>query len=249
MAAGRSVWFPFHNDDHEARVRLFCFPFAGGGASVYRRWGATLPASIAVYPIQLPGREERMREPAFTRLEPLCEAMLAVMAPLVDRPFAFFGHSMGAIIAYELARAFQRQGRSPVHLFVSGQRAPHRPLGRPTSYHLPLDVFRQRLRELNGTPEAVLANSEMMELLLPLLRADFELSETYSREMRAPLMCPITAFGGAEDAEISSDDIHAWRAATNSEFAVRQMPGGHFFLQTSAREMVREIGDQLASAA
>jgi medium-chain acyl-[acyl-carrier-protein] hydrolase len=245
---GRKAWLRFHRDDARACVRLFCFPFAGGGASLYRNWASVLPPNIAVCPLQLPGREERMREPPFTQVEPLCQAVLTAIDPLLDRPVALFGHSMGAIIAYELARALQRHGRSPLHLFVSGQRAPHLPLGRPVSYNLPLEAFRHRLRELNGTPEAVLQNPEMMDLLLPLLRADFELSETYRREAHAPLTCPVTAFGGIEDVEISRPDIQAWRAATVGDFRVRLFPGDHFFLQAAARDVMREIADQLASA-
>ena len=241
-------WFRLCRSHPQTRVRLFCFPFAGGGASIYRNWPTALPPTIEVCPIQLPGREERMREPAFTQVEPLCQALLPAIPPWLDRPFAMFGHSMGAVIAYELARDLELQGTPPIHLFVSGQRAPHLPLGRPTSYDLSQEAFRKRLRELKGTPEAVLQDLELMDLLLPLLRSDFELTETFRRESHTPLICPVTAFGGIDDAEVSRSDLEAWRSATVASFQLRLFPGDHFFIQSSARDVMREIAHQLAGA-
>jgi medium-chain acyl-[acyl-carrier-protein] hydrolase len=241
-----NAWFRFCRPEPLARVRLFCLPFAGGGASIYRTWPGAMAPDIDVCPVQLPGREERLREPAFRQIEPLCHALLAVIRPLLDKPFALFGHSMGAIIVYELTRMLAAQGMMPPeHLFVSGQRAPHIPLGRPISYNLPPEGFHKRLRELNGTPEAVLRDPEMMDLISPLLRSDFELSETYQRERRSPLGCPVSAFGGIDDIEVSLADLEAWRLTTVGAFRLRRFPGDHFFLPTAA-ELMREIQNQLA---
>ena len=241
MASSSDGWFRFRRDSSRAECRLFCLPFAGGSASLFREWPAWLGPAIDTCPIQLPGREERLAEPAFTRAEALCEALITVLRPLLDRRYALFGHSMGALIAYQLAHDMERLGFSPAHLFVSGQKAPHLPLGRPTSYDLPPDAFQARLRELNGTPEAVLQDPEMMEIISPLLRSDFELSETFQRERRLPLSCPITAFGGTEDAEVAQAELEAWRHETRALFDLRMFPGGHFFLHGAAREITCEI--------
>jgi medium-chain acyl-[acyl-carrier-protein] hydrolase len=240
-----SKWVRFRRDNPHAEYRLFCFPFAGGGASVYREWAASLSPAIDVWPIQLPGREERLGEPAFTQAATLCDALTTVLRPLLDRRFALFGHSMGALITYQLARTFEALGHAPAHLFVSGQKAPHLPLGRPISYNLPERAFHARLRELDGTPEAVLQDPEMMAILSPLLRSDFELSETFPRQHRPPLACAITAFGGTEDAEVARTELDAWRHETRAAFDLRMFVGGHFFLQRAAGDIMQEIARHL----
>ncbi len=239
-----SAWLRCRQDNPAASLRLFCFPYAGGSAAVYRNW-TDLPAEIDVCPVQLPGRDERFREPAFTRADALCDALVVALADYLDRPFAVFGHSMGAIIAYEFTRRLQARGLSPRHLFVSGQRAPHIPLRRPQSYALPDPAFKNRLRELNGTPEEVLQDAELMELLLPRLRGDFELSETYACADDIPLSCPITAFGGAQDHEVSRTDIAAWRILTTSAFDTAIFPGGHFYLEQEGQTLRRRIAARL----
>ena len=154
--ADSDPWIRMFEPRPDAAVRLFCFPYAGGGASMYLSWARSMPAAVEVCPIQLPGREERFADAHFRQLEPLKSAVLEHLEPCLDKPFLLFGHSMGAIIAYEIAHALSSQGRPPAHLIVSGQRAPHIPLSRPMSYHLPEAAFRERLRELKGTPEQVL---------------------------------------------------------------------------------------------
>jgi medium-chain acyl-[acyl-carrier-protein] hydrolase len=238
------VWLRSRQHNPEARLRLFCFPYAGGSAVMYRYW-TDLPPEIEVCPVQLPGRDERFREPAFTRTDALCEALVRALRGYVDMPFAMFGHSMGAIIAYEFACRLQARGSAPVHLLVSGQRAPHVPLRRTRSYDLPEPAFRDRLRELDGTPEAVLQDAGLMELLLPRLRSDFEMSETYEDVKHAPLVCPITAFGGAQDKEVSSSDLEAWRLTTTSAFDLKMFPGGHFYLDKQGPMLRRHVAECL----
>jgi medium-chain acyl-[acyl-carrier-protein] hydrolase len=241
-------WFRYRRlDGGLAPVRLFCFPYAGGGASVYRDWADTLaPSGIDVVAVQLPGREDRFCEPAFSRIEPLCEAVIQRLQPLLDRPFALFGHSMGAIIAYELARRFEEAGPKVTHLIVSGQRAPQVSLGRPVCFDLPTEAFHARLRELNGTPEAVLRDPEMMSLFSPLLRSDFELCETYPREQRPPLDCPITVLGGRDDSETDRAHLEAWRTSTRGAFRLEWLAGDHFFVQSKAVEVRRVVESALA---
>src|SRR5436305_4022919 len=166
-------WFGSYKPRPETTLRLFCFPYAGGGAMIYRNWADYLPASIEVCPIQLPGRGNRLKEPAYTNLRNLVDELANSLAPYLEKPFAFFGHSMGAKIVFELARELKRRhGLEPVHLFASGCRAPHIPYDKPTTFDLPEDKFIEELRSLNGTPKEALENSELMQILTPILRAD-----------------------------------------------------------------------------
>jgi medium-chain acyl-[acyl-carrier-protein] hydrolase len=239
-------WIRLYAPDARARLRLFCFPYAGRGASLYRGWNRRLPSWIEVCAIQLPGREERIREPAFTNMDALCDALLPSLVPYLDMPVAFFGHSMGALIAHHAATRLRDQGRSPVHLVVSGQRAPHLPLGRPQSYNLPEAAFRERLRTLNGTPEQVLKNPELMDLFRKLLRADFELTECTPRERRDPLDCPVTAFGGLADPEVPRAHLEAWREATRGAFYSHMFTGDHFYLTSNESELTALLAQRLA---
>src|SRR5437763_15337105 len=171
----RTPWLVSRKPNPRARVRLFCFPYAGGGDSVFRAWQKGLSEAIEVCPVQLPGRGARISEPPFTELSPLVRAAAQALAPHLDKPFAFFGHSMGALICFELARHLRKDGGpQPVHLFVSGRCGPQTPR-EPFAGDLPDSEFQEMLRRYNGTPEEVLENRELMELLLPAVRADFAL--------------------------------------------------------------------------
>ena len=224
-------WFTSQRPNAGARLRLFCFPYAGGGAAIYRLWPQSLPSEVEACMAQLPGRGTRLREEPFTNLDALVAAVAEAIAPLLDKPFALFGHSMGAMISFELARRLREQGQpQPSHLFISGRRAPQLPNDDPISYNLPDAELGQELLRLNGTPKEVLEHPELMELMLPLLRADFSVVETYDYRPGVPLDCPLTAFGGLRDAEVSREQLDAWREQTTGEFALRMLPGDHFFL-------------------
>lgn len=243
-------WIAYLTPRPAARVRLYCFPFAGGGASTYRRWGAELPPEIEVRPVQPPGREGRIGEPAFRSVEPLVEALAGTLPGDLGEgvPFAFFGHSMGALIAYELARLLRRRGRpQPARLLVSAHRAPQQPPREDPIHDLPEEEFRRRLRQLNGTPEEVLDHPELMELLGPLLRADFALNETYVEPPGEPLACPITAFGGDADPDVTVDDLRLWAERTTGPFQLHVYHGDHFFLHHEAGVTLRrQIAHDLA---
>ena len=237
-------------------LRLFCFPYAGGGASVFRLWSDKLPSEVEVCPVQLPGRENRLREPAFTHLTLLVRALDQALRPYMDVPFAFFGYSMGALISFELAR-YLRKTRSPgpLHLFVAAHRAPQLPQAHPDLHRLPetavagsgvISIF-DALDRLGGTPTTVRQHVELMQLMLPTLRADFALCETYIYSYDAPLSCPITAFGGELDTHVSLASLPAWREQTQGSFMLNILPGNHFFLHSQQQLLLQAISQDLAT--
>jgi medium-chain acyl-[acyl-carrier-protein] hydrolase len=228
------------------RWRLFCLPFAGGGSQIYRHWPDELPAEIGVYAIQLPGRGARLRESPISTMAGMIAALQPAIAPYLDRPFAFFGHSMGAAIAYEAARHIRgADGRTAGHLFVSGCRAAGLPLRRPPAHGLSDEQFIAQLRELNGTPEEILRTPDLMALLMPMLRADFELSETYTPLPGPALACPLTVFGGRADAEVREEELLGWRVVAQGDFELRLFPGDHYFLQQARVELTAAIARRL----
>jgi medium-chain acyl-[acyl-carrier-protein] hydrolase len=233
-----------------ARLRLFCFPSAGGGAAQYRPWVQQLPDDIELCAVQLPGRESRLREAPQRRLAPIVAAAGDALAPLLDIPCALFGHSMGALLAFEVAHRLRRQGLLPLHLFVSGRRAPQLPDPDPALHALEEAAFvREIVRRYNGIPRVILEDAEMLQLFLPTLRADLEVIETYIHAGEEPLPCPITAFGGLDDGRARHADLEAWRAQTTRSFRSRQFPGDHFYLQSQRSALLAEIAETLAGGA
>ncbi|MFT3766115.1 MAG: thioesterase domain-containing protein [Minicystis sp.] len=231
-------WLPYRKPRPGAKVRLFCFPYAGGGASLFRGWQEELPPTVDVCAVQLPGREGRLRDAPIadiTKLVPMiADGLAAHLAP----PFAFFGHSMGSILAFELARELRRRNHAePAHLFASACPAPHIPDDDAT-HDLPEDALIGRLRDLGGMSEEVLAHRELMEMILPVFRADAAITETYAHTEEPPLDVPITAFGGLSDEKATRADMDAWRQHTRGAFALAMVPGGHFYIQGDGRAPV-----------
>lgn len=246
-AAAEERWLKVFHPRRLAKLRLFCFPYAGGGAAVYRSWHAGLPELVELAAVQPPGRESRFREEPFRRIEPMADAATDALAGHLDRPFAFFGHSLGAILAFEVVRRLRRRGLpQPRHLFVSGRPAPRVESTDPPIHDLPREEFIEAVRRYSGTPEEVLQNRELMELIEPLLRADFSASETYRYEPDAePLDLPLTALGGIEDAEVPPGHLAPWREETRGRFQERLLPGGHFFLNERQDEVVELVAREL----
>lgn len=242
-------WVMRARPNPSARMRLFCFPYAGGGASVYRAWANTLPPELEVCAVQLPGRENRLVEPLFERAAPLVDTLAEVLEPYLDMPFAFFGHSMGALIAFELARELRRaRGQTPVHLFAAGRPAPQVIKRDAPVYQMSRDKFLDQLRFLNGTPSAILQNPELMELVLPILRADFALNETYMYYQEEPFGCPLSAFGGRDDPKVDPNELKLWERQTTATFRLRMLPGNHFFINSEQATLLRAIADDLRPA-
>lgn len=233
-----------------AALRLFCFPYAGGASSIYRSWAEHLPLTVEVCAILLPGREARLQELPYTRLPPLIESLAEALLPRLDKPFAFFGHSMGALISFELIRELRRnRGLAPAHLFVSGRRAPQIENNDPPTYNLPEGAFIEDIRRFNGTPQEVLEHPELMQLLLPALRADFAICQTYAYTEEPPLECPISVFGGLEDHDAPREYLEAWREQTTASYSLRMLPGDHFFLRKYQPLLLRLLAQQLRQLA
>lgn len=229
-----------------ARLRLFCFPYAAGGASIFRAWQQSLPPEVDVCPVQLPGRESRLREPPFDRLAPLVRTLAGVLEPYLELPFAFFGYSNGALVSFELTRELRRRGmRQPAHIFAAACPAPHVPDPDPAIHDLADEELIAEMRRLNGTPDEILRNEELMHLLIPLMRADAAIHETYVHEQEEALDVPITAVGGLGDPKASREDMEAWRRHTRAEFGVRMMPGDHFFIHTAQAMLLRDLAQDL----
>ena len=246
--AARDPWVVIPRPTPGARLRLFCFPYAGGGASIYGRWPAQLPPEVEVVAAQLPGRESRLAETPIAEMGPLVDRLAEALAPYMDRPFALFGHSNGGLMAFELARLLRREGRTgPLSLITSGRPAPHTDIDSPELHALPEDEFRDALRRFNGTPEEVLQNTEIMALITPMLRADFALGETYVYTPEPPLAIPVASYGGRTDAEVPEWSIEAWREQAAGEFRVVMFPGGHFFLNEDREQVLAELTRDLRS--
>lgn len=239
-------WITCPRPNPQARVRLFCFPYGGGGASFFHTWTDGLPPEVELCPVQLPGRENRLRERPFNQLLPLVETLSQILEPHLDTPFVFFGHSIGALIGFELTRQLRREKKTgPIQLFVSGRRAPQLPNLDPPKHNLPESEFIEELRHYNGTPELVLQEPELMEIFLPLLRADFSILETYVYKNEDSLSCPITAFGGLQDSKTSYKDLTAWHEQTCREFRLKMFPGDHFYLKGARAQLLYEINKDL----
>ena len=241
-----SKWFSVRPARGVPALRLFCFPHVGAGASAFNQWQSSwLPDNVEFWTVRLPGREQRLSEKPFQRMGPLVEALYEAMAPQLSGRYVFYGHSLGSVVAFEMARKIQRQGgQGPDRLLVSSHTAPHLGLRRPFFHALPDKEFVDALRRLAGTPQEALENEDLMGLMMGVLRADFEVDETYIYEEGQPLECPISAFGGIDDPDVSQADLEAWRTHTSQQFSLQMMEGDHFFIFRSA-DFVYRLSQEL----
>jgi len=246
-------WLTFFKPNPSANVRLFCFPYAGAGASVYWPWASALPPEIEVVGIQYPGRETRVSVPMFRSLTDMVESLMEAIIPALDRPFLFFGHSMGSLVSFELTRALAARGCfRPEHVFFSGAGAPHT-TPPPPIHHLRDAEFLTQVARLNGIPKDVLRDPVLIRYMLPILRADFTMCESYRYQIGAPLQCGVSAFGGELDPRVDKQRLCAWADHASMYFSSAFFPGDHFFIRTAQAAVIDallyEVQSLIAAAA
>lgn len=230
----------------KAAVRLVCFPFAGGGTSVYHGWAGRLPAGVELCAVKLPGRESRLAEPRIDRVGALLDVLTPALRPVLDRPFAIYGHSMGALVGFEWARRLVGEGGpAPAHFFAAAHRAPHLPDRLPPITDLSDAAFIRETRRRYGAASEALCDPDLAALLLPALRADCRLCDHYRFEEGVTLTCPITALGGRSDTSAPLADLRGWAGHTTGRFEMACYDGGHFFLHACRDAVIDTISGVL----
>jgi medium-chain acyl-[acyl-carrier-protein] hydrolase len=248
--AQRNAWLPLYQHEPDANLRLFCFPHAGGNAQAFRTWPKWLGPKYEVCAVQTPGRWNRYQEPPISHFPTLVEMVTSALKDDFAQPFALFGHSVGALLAFEVARDLRRKGLpEPQYLFLAGRRAPNIHQSEPPIRSLSDEALIAFIADRFGAiPEPVLNDPEMLKMIMPLLRADLELAQNHTYVAEPPLKCPIAVFGGTSDRTTLPSWLEAWREQTSAHFNVEIFPGGHFFLDT-ARDHVLTSVDRLCRAA
>lgn len=225
-----------------AKLNLYCLPFAGGSSNSFRSWAPLLPPAVELRAFELPGHGSRLNENLYRRIDDLIPPLAEALARFTDRPFALFGHSMGALLGYELVLKLQEDyNLRPIHVFLSGHGAPTLPEREEPIHQLPKQEFLAKIRQYNGTPHEVLENRELIELMEPILRADFEACETYQPTEVRPIHAPMTVMGGINDPGAARSDLEAWKDFTTKTFNVRMFPGDHFYLLQHKMTLLQAI--------
>jgi medium-chain acyl-[acyl-carrier-protein] hydrolase len=238
----RNQWFESLSTDRAPKVRLFCFPYAGGNAHVFREWQRYFAPQVDICLVHLPGRARRIGEPPRKQILPLVREIADEIGEKLNGRFAFYGHSMGALIAFELARELRRRnGSMPEHLFLSACRAPTVVRTVPQKFNLSDAEFLDEVRKLNGTPREVFEHPQYLNALLPLLRADFEITDTYEYLDEAPLACCITTYGGQYDELATLQNLHPWELQTSAVFKSQVFAGDHFFIHSHKEEFIHAL--------
>lgn len=241
-----TAWLQFFKPiNNNARYRLYCFPYAGGGAMAFRSWSMLFSDDIEVCAIQLPGRENRINESSMTDIYEISRriAYEIIENQVRDKPFAFLGHSMGSLVSFEVVRYLRMRGyQLPGHIFLSSMNAPENTEINRYIHRLPDDEFIELINSLNGTPKEFFNDSRIQELFLPILRSDFKAVELYKYNSEEPFSVPITVLGGEDDKLISIQGLKRWRRETNSTFSLKLFQGDHFYFQNkSGREVINYV--------
>lgn len=242
----KAWFFSFGENKEHGKIRLICFPYAGGSASFFHSWNDMLPKEIEIMAIELPGRSSRIKEPLLTDFTELLDKLESLDELYKGKPFAFFGHSMGASIAFELSRRLEKKNKPlPVHLFISGREPPNKTGKKKTIHNLPEEEFIEEIVNLNGMPEEILDNTELMDLISPVLRADCQLLETWSYIEDEKLSIPITVLVGDKDPSVNLANANKWAELSNNKFEILQFPGDHFFINNEKQVVLDAITDRL----
>lgn len=237
----QNTWFVKPKPNASADLRLICFPYAGGSATTFMSWAKLLPANVELVIIQAPGRGVRIAEQAYSNMSALVNDLINVMPALFDKPYVFFGHSLGSRVAFELmSQLYDKHKVLPLHFIASGSRSPNLKATKKPIHHLPDAQFIDELKVLNGTPQVVLDNQELMEMFLPLLRADFEVADTYYYQKKSNFDCPITVLTGVDD-DISPDDLQAWGDLFKTNIDLHYITGDHFFIDSHKDIVVEQV--------
>ena len=232
------VWFFCNKPKSGATMRLFCFPFSGGGASVYRSWPDTMSEEIEVRSLQLPGREARYNETIETDINTLVKNIVKAFESYQDKPFAFFGYSLGALLAFEVSRELRKQNmKLPNHLFIAAMRAPQTPRVHPPLSSLPDEEFLQKIDYYYQPQDEAWNNPDLREIFLPVLKGDIALSDNYTYQDDIPLPCPIDVFAGEDDRGVPLALTQSWSEQTSTQMNHHVFKGGHFFINTSLNEI------------
>jgi medium-chain acyl-[acyl-carrier-protein] hydrolase len=249
MSTYKNPWFQVWSPSPSARMRLFCFPYAGGSASVFHEWPSALSRDVEVVALQYPGRGHRFGEPLIASCATMVAALLPNIVPWLGKPYAFFGHSNGGLLSFELAQTLQRAGYpGPLHHFLSGKSPVHRPRQREALHALPDDAFLSKVADMGGTPREFIEDPELMRIFLPILRADFALSETYTYTWKGTrLRTDASLLYGTQDEAYADGDVAAWSELIDGKLDSVGYDGGHFFIHSHRQDVMRFVNDTLQS--
>ncbi|CAO5236316.1 thioesterase II family protein [Frankia sp. AgKG'84/4] len=249
LAVLESLWFRRVAAARNTGIRLVCFPHAGGSATFYQPFARALESVADLWAVQYPGRQDRRSEPPFESIDDVADQLAGLLGSAAGPPLAFFGHSMGAVVAFEVARRLRRAGRpGPAALFVSGRRAPSVPRIELVHQGTDADILRA-LRELAGTDPRILGDEEIQQMILPVVRGDYRAVERHRHVPGPPLTCPVVAFGGDDDPHASVADLRAWADHTTGAFEAHVFSGGHFYLVDELDGVTAAIAENLAALA
>lgn len=242
MLENQKKWCITPRINPSAKLRLFCFPYAGGGTTIYSDWADLLPMAIELVCIQPPGRGTHFNTSCINDMELMTSQLASAITPLLDKPFVFFGHSLGSRVAFELAAKLKSLNYNlPNHFIASGSRAPHKRVNKRPIHNLTNKEFIAELKRLNGTPTVILENQELMEFLMPMLRADFEIAYSHQYEGKQKINCPVSIFGGTEDKDVSLDDLNSWTDLFSQENEIQTFKNGHFFIDSMREQVLKSV--------
>jgi len=243
-----SPYFRLIKPAKNPRANLICFPFAGSGASIYQGWRNQIDGRINLYGLQAPGREDRIKEEPLINLNKLIDELMVSLSSLNQNlPIILFGHSLGAIIAYELAKKIHGTKIKSALLIVSGRQAPNILSKFPSVSHLNDEQLLQEITVLNGIPDEILQNNELLEIVLPVLRADFKLADNYYAEIKDKLDCPVIAICSLDDPWVSVEEANKWKLTTIGLFQVKTFLGDHFYFKKNPSDLINFINLQIAA--